>query len=344
MTEGITLAALIFMSALGGWDAFWQHMADQARRGPLETPVMDQAQGLVLTRGEVMSDQGPNMRRLRIGDVGVSGTMRGQNWSWQSGEVVVQVDPARPDRVTVLFPSPQQLDMTGPMGNGRLTLWALNLAATLDLAPDGRVVATRLAGEGLTLTGIGLDSRADAIEIKLGEDDEQRRLLDIVLRMVELPAAARVGDPVGRVVQHAHLDAWISGLHPVPARDVNEWQRANGTIGIPRLEIEWGGLSMSGTGRAGLDTEYRPQGRVAMTLLGVRGAVEAAESTGMIDLATRDQVLQGLDQLAALRGEDGDFEVSVEMSMGGGRLSWSGLPIMALPSFAAPLAARANPD
>ncbi len=58
----------------------------------------------------------------------------------------------------------------------------------------------------------------------------------------------------------------------------------------------------------------------------------------MISKNFHDLALKWLAQIAALRGGQADPDLNVAFTLGGGYLSWAGLPIAPLPSFASPAA------
>jgi len=217
MSETVSLTVAVLMSVIGGWNALWQELADQARPALLGLPVAAREAPVEIKFRETRTDGDSLVRRLTLSDVVILGQARGQDWTWRAGEVIVEMRPAEAGRFSVLMPSPQHLEMSGPLGRGALVLWAVNLSAEVTLDETGLVREAVARGEGLTLTGMGMDSLAQSMVIALARDGDLTKI-NIDLTEIDMPAPARFADPVGAVVQRASLDAWVTGLGP-PAPD-----------------------------------------------------------------------------------------------------------------------------
>lgn len=337
MLESASLTVAILMSVIGGWNGLWQELADQARPALLGMPVAAREAPVEIKFGETRAEGDSQLRRLTLSDVEILGQARGQDWTWRAGQVIVEMRPAEPERFTVLMPSPQHLEMSGPLGHGKLVLWAVNLSAEVTLDETGLVREAVARGEGLTLTGMGMDSLAQSMVIALARDGDLTKI-NIDLTEIDMPAPARFDDPVGAVVQRVSLDAWVTGLGPPAPETAARWRDGNGKIGVTHFKLQWGDLDLEASGRVALDSLFRPEGRVAVSLIGLRPAIDVAHGAGLISESTRSMVNKGLDQIAALRGQDEDPEIDIALRMAGGRLSWAGFPVATLPAFGEPAA------
>ena len=335
MSETVSLSVAILMSVIGGWNALWQELADQARPALLGLPVAAREAPVEIKFRETRTDGDSLVRRLTLSDVVILGQARGQDWTWRAGEVIVEMRPAEAGRFSVLMPSPQHLEMSGPLGRGALVLWAVNLSAEVTLDETGLVREAVARGEGLTLTGMGMDSLAQSMVIALARDGDLTKI-NIDLAEIDLPAPVRFDDPVGSVVQRASLDAWVTGLGPPPPETATRWRDGGGKIGVTHFKLQWGDLDLEASGRVALDSLFRPEGLLAVSLVGLRPAVDVAHGAGLISESTRSMVNEGLDRIAALRGQDEDPGIDITLRMAGGRLSWAGFPVATLPAFGEP--------
>jgi hypothetical protein len=334
MGADISLAATILLTAFAAWDGLWQYVADEARTALLR-PVPAREAAVAVDHAMTSLSQGAARTLLTLHGVGVTGSVRGQTWEWRVGEVVVALSGDEPDRLEVVLPAPQHLASDGPLGRAAVTLWAGNLRAALLLAADGTVRAVSVTGDGLTVEAPGLEARARQLALAT-ERREGGAALDLELAEVTLPEALHLGPPMGGRVERAALSGWVEGLGPPFPETATAWRAAAGLVGISELRVLWGPLDLRLDGRAGLDEALRPVGDARVALAGVGGALESLHAAGLISDAWREATRKTLARLGELRGEDAVDDLAFSVSMAGGLLRWSGLPVAILPAFGAP--------
>jgi hypothetical protein len=230
------------------------------------------------------------------------------------------------------------------LGRTALTLWARNLRAVLSLAADGTVSAVRLTGDGLTIEAPGLEARAARLTLALERREGRAEAFNLELAEVTLPEALRLGPPMGGRLERATLSGWVEGLGPPYPETAAAWRAAAGLVGISELRVLWGPLDLRLDGRVGLDEALRPVGSARVALGGVAGALDSVHAAGLISDAWHVATQKALERLGQLRdGEEVD-DLTFTLSMAGGVLSWSGLPVVIVPAFGGPIEETRCPE
>lgn len=323
------LAGAVISAILAAWHGLWQHIADEAtlvRTGRSSSA----ASAWVLVEHDETLLAEPH---LTLNGLQASGSIEGQNWQWQAGQAVLTLSKTAPRHIEVLFTAPQRFSASGPLGRASAVLWAENLRASLELRQDGRVAKVALSGDGLTL--IGPDFELGAGEASISSDDVGGGMLRLALSlaMATPPATWRLGPPLDGPIDSASMVGWIEGAGPPLPRDASAWREAGAVLGIGGFDLTWGPVDMHGNGRANLDAALKPEGRGRLTLSGLDDALDAAEAAELISPSWHQAVSTAFERLAKLRGESDTQDVTARLSMAGGVLRWSGLPLAVLPAL-----------
>ena len=145
-----------------------------------------------------------------------------------------------------------------------------------------------------------------------------------------LPEAPQ-GAP-GRLVALLAADTVLSRPPPgdLSAAELARWRDDSGALDIRALSVDWGPVSLRGTGRLSLDEALRPAGEIESRVAGFPELVEALRGQGVIGAETALALTLGIGLLEETPADGGPPEVSVPVTLGGGQLSIGPAPIVDL--------------
>ena len=265
----------------------------------------------------------------------------------QSGQVIVGLSPARPDRVRVQLPMPVLL--ASPMLPG-LTLASPDWR--LDLLLDGSGIATTDARElSLEYPGPGAGPRVATIALVHLQTQPSRRSLELTgsAQSIALPTPLPSEIwPLGRRLASVAFDAVLSGRPPflpilassADAPSLAAWRDSGGAVDIRRLALGYGPLGLSGSGRAELDSRLQPIGTAELTLLGYAETLDTLVAAHLLDAHAAQAAGAVLSLLAGPPAGGGSPQVTLAVRLRGGVLSAAGFPLLRVPDVTWPGAPR----
>lgn len=326
------LAGAIAGAGLAAWQGLWQHIADEVRLARALPVARAASAWVAVEHDETALAEGALGLQITLRGVSAAGTIAGQNWRWQVGEVVVTLPASPPRTLDIVLPAPQKLTASGPLGRASAVLWARNLTATVTLDEDGTVATVALDGEDLTL--VAADFEAAATSARLATDASGDGLvLALALGGITLPQAWRPGPPLDVPVAAVTAAVVAHGIGPPLPGDAAAWRDAGGRLEVTELTLAWGPLAVSGEGHVRLDAALRPEGRARVALSGLRTAIDAAAVWGLLSETWHRVASATVNRLVQMRGAEAGDHLALGLAMAGGVLSWSGLPIAVLPAL-----------
>lgn len=335
MGADISVAAAVFLVALGAWQDLWQSMADQARALLLDQPAAAGAPADGVSFGGTSLHGGAANPLLTVHDVVLRGESEGQTWQWHVGEVILSLHPNDVRRIEASLPSPQEIYAQGPLGRTAITLFSRNLDAAITVSETGRLSTASATADGLTLIAPGAEAQADMVRLSMEQRADHSIGLLASLERVLLPEKHRLAPPMGGTVDSVELDAWANGLTPSAPPSATAWRSAGGAIGVTDFSVDWGPFRLTLDGRAALDSQLRPEGRFTVNAMGLGDALASAHASDLIGSKTYRGISGALERIGNLRGTGPADDVRLTFAMAGGLLNWSGLPLARLPSFGA---------
>ncbi len=337
MANSLTLTAAALVAMLDGWTGLWQGLVDSsdATLGAAQIAVpAPMPPPIAIDVGDGTYTNGGGGPRVALSAVSVSGKHGGKAWQWAVGDVYLTPPDRQDNIVRVLLPSPQTFRLAQGKTGRVVTLWATNLAAVVHRDTAGRVSQTRLTGDGITLQSGDHEFSAESLIIKSERTAPDRVRIGVAITDIVLPAAWHLGPPFGDTMESIKIDAWVHGLGDPRPTSAVAWRDGGGVVGLNHVRAKWGPLAVNISGRFGLDGVLRPEGRVRVAITGVDEALVAATEAGVISESTRNAASDGLARLARLRQTDAVTDLSLSFELGGGRLSFEGLPLVGLPAIA----------
>jgi hypothetical protein len=157
------------------------------------------------------------------------------------------------------------------------------------------VVNGMLARFDIDIVGIGSpELSAGGAQIHIRRDPSNHAI-DIFFRgdaiHLSPPLQSGFGDTIktlrlsGRFVPGPALTPLLDGKTDW-RRAFEAWRNAKGKLGIDRFDMEWGKLAASGTGTLELDSMHRPQGALALKLVGYPEFLATAKASRDAPLAS----------------------------------------------------------
>ena len=115
-----------------------------------------------------------------------------------------------------------------------------------------------------------------------------------------------------------------------PRETAAAWQAGGGELTVPRLELQWGPVHMTGSGSAGLDVKLQPRGKATLRIDGAPEVLEAAARAGLVapGPASAVRAVLGLLALASPGGA-----ISVPVTLENGVLIAAQFPLLRLPQL-----------
>ncbi len=288
----------------------------------------------------------PLAARLTVPDLMLEApSRRGQaGVAHQAARVVLQLTPARPDRLEILFEGPQRL----VLGGASLPFAAEHLAVEVPLAPGPpalRVEARRLAAllpdgalrlrsaqvtvQPATAGGAGAARAAE------GEPGTAIMLRAEGLALPPSAAAQALGPEVDAVLAEALLLGPLPPPGP-PAFAAAAWRDAGGTLDIRRLALRWGALDAEARLQLALDAALQPAGSGTLSVAGAAGAIDALARAGLL-AGNAARTAQGVVALLGrVPPEGGPPRIEVPVALAQGTLSMARLPLLRVPPIAWP--------
>lgn len=183
-----------------------------------------------------------------------------------------------------------------------------------------------------TVARLDLESRlAPADEIATGASTATMALTAESLASVLVTPPAPFNNPVERVALALELTGpppWV----PAPGHEaVMRWRDAGGTVEVRELALAWGGLSLSGSGTAALDDEFRPLAAFTLTIGGFEDAMQALVQGGAMTMEQADLARRMVARFSSPPEAAGGSRVIIPVTVQDGILTLGSQPIVAIP-------------
>ena len=156
--------------------------------------------------------------------------------------------------------------------------------------------------------------------------------IDLSFRIESMLLPKALQAAPGRLVALLAADTVLSRPPPgdLSAAELARWRDDSGALDIRALSVDWGPVSLRGTGRLSLDEALRPAGEIESRIAGFPELVETLRGQEVIGAATALALTLGVGLLEETPADGGPPEVSVPVTLGGGQLSIGPAPIVDL--------------
>lgn len=266
--------------------------------------------------------------------------VRPDGLAWEAGRIAASAHPWSWRRVHVELPRGQRLMLAGTPG-----MTATAEAGRGDLVIDGagRMIGADLVLESVALalpgaTGIARTSRVTGRWAEREPDGGGSPIMTVGLAIDALSLPGPWLPALGQDIAHARLNLTVSGPLPstVEAREVAAWRDAGGLVAIDMLSLDWGPLSITGSGTFVLDSALQPSGRLIADIRGFAETVDALVDAGIVESRPATFAKAGLS-LLAVPSEDGRGPVlTAPFAIENRQLALGPLPLGSLPEIAWP--------
>ena len=332
----IVLLYLALAVAASGYAAFWFYRADRIG------DALDAGTAALGARGWEVSHGGRRVsgfpyRLAATFDVPAVAAAAG-NWRWESEAVTVYAEPWDL-RHYVLVPGEQHVLRTSRGGEDvfrDIVVQTARGSVVFDRA--WRPLRGVAEASGLTVARRG-GGRTEAAKILFGvrrDGDSAAAPIDLSVRVDGLRLAETPHEALGPLIALLAADGTLSGPPPGgwSAASLARWRDGGGALDIRALSVDWGPVSLRGSGRLSLDGALRPEGEIESRIAGFPALIEALLGQGVIGAETALALSLGVGLLAETPADGGPPEVRVPIALGDGRLSIGPAPVVELPPLA----------
>ena len=333
----IVLLWLALAVAASGYAAFWFYRADRVG------DAIDAGTAALEARGWEVSHGGRRVsgfpyRLAATFDVPAVADAAG-NWRWESGTAAVYAEPWDL-RHYVLVPGERHVLRTfrgGAEVFRDIVVQTARGSVVFDRA--WRPLRGVAEASGLTVARRGGDGRIEAAKILFGvrrEGESAAAPVDLSIRVDGLRLTEAPHEALGPLIALLAADATLSGPPPGgwSAASLARWRDGGGALDIRALSVDWGPVSLRGSGRLSLDGALRPEGGIESRIAGFPALIEALVGQGVIGAETALALSLGVGLLAETPAGGGPPEVRVPILLGDGRLSIGPAPVVELPPLA----------
>lgn len=318
------LIALVLVAALG-WSAYWFY---GSRR--LDTAIRD---GL-----ETLRENGVQVEVERISVGGFPNrfdtTIERPSLSWPSGIgwsapfLQILALSYRPNQIIVAFPNTQEV--AGPFGSAKVETVRARASALFRPGVDPILDHGNLVADDIEIALGKRSARAvkllAATRIPEGASADVQNI-GVTIDDLDLPAelAARLGGASRARLDGATLDATLHLSEPVTVEALKTGRLIVERIEIGRLDLDWGGMSLDGTGAFDVSSDGSLDGSLDLSVTNWRRALQMVAASGLLPIEQRRLVEEGADALAALTG--GEDRLTAQIAIRSDRMWLGPIPI-----------------
>ncbi len=300
--------ALIVL-AFGGYGMWWRTVADNVREQVAQYQALQRKLGRDVTWDSFAIDGFPYRLDATLNTLHFTAPDRGS--AWDGERIVVRVPPLALGRVAISFEGQQHYFYARERWietNAR----ADKALLTLKSAGDGRELIKldieRLTGKAkLDETDFNFIVDAAVGGFSVAKAGEGLPRVEATARLENVALQGTFDLPLGSSIQLIDIDAGLElpARMPDPSLGalVAAWRQTGTPIDVHRFELEWGGVSVGGSGTFTLDANALPQGRFRLTLGNHPRILELLEAYGWINAEKRATAKKVLDVLAFMSGD-----------------------------------------
>jgi len=318
---------ILVLLAAFAYGALWFELAQRLETSLSETFDGLAANGFDVETGEMLSHGFPHQVSITIEGLQLAALRAEPPLRARASDLRLTLHPWRIDR---LFGYAQQIDLirdglrfVAPRadmaieraGNGQRIALDIDAGSLLDASEDMPLL--RIAGVRVSvmLESDGASQAAGLLEPRRAQISIRSQGVQVVqpqgagsLESLRFEAVLH-----GRIAGH-----WGNS-------DLEEWRDRGGTLDIADLTLDWGDAALGAQGSLSLDEALRPLGALTVTLENPARLLDRLGSVGLVDAALAARLRPLLASLPRQTGGNG--EISLPVSLQGGRVFLAGLPI-----------------
>jgi len=274
----IGLAVLVTLAAAHA--LLWRWATERLAVQTLVQAEMLRAQGWTITLGAPEAEGWPLAARVRFADVTLAENLAGLpgGFAYHAGAASVGIGLLDLRHVVLGFHGAQHLRV----GQTAADFTAALTEATLPLAHDPQMQPVDVVIDALNVvlpdaSAVGVT--ALALHLDLPTTPAVPFSLHVKADGIDLPQRLPVA-ALGPRIARLELAATLSG--PTQGTLVT-WRDGGGELALQQLSVDWGTLSLTGSGAVHLDARLQPAGRSTLRLTGASAALDALVNAHVID-------------------------------------------------------------
>lgn len=350
MTIRRTVAAVVaaFLAAAGLYAIWWHVTASRIPDAVAEWAAKQQDDGYDVSLGGVAVDGFPFSFAIAIDDISLGRSGGPVSWSWRSSRVVSRTSPFGFRRFEWRTTDGGRLSWRKAGDPTKFVVTAETSQGTLRVDGEGTPSAADIEASGLDIEMPAAGGAAHVESAHLvaryrpaGGAHDRDGAMDLLwsIQGLKLPPPAAKG-PLGGRVESLSGEVRLSGLGPAladrasPRGVVTAWRKGGGRLVLQGFGLSWGPLDIEAKGTLALDSEMRPEGKIATAVRGYRETGMALVQAGVVPLKEATQALVLLDLMA--KKEDGRKTLRIPFEARDGALYAGPLKLARLPPLQFP--------
>jgi hypothetical protein len=226
------------------------------------------------------------------------------------------------------------LTLAGETLKGHAGFGNTDIPTALDLTAD-TVSATPAGATGptapeLTVATVEFVGSRPTVQPKADTD----LAYDLSLKLTDMSAQLFESNPLGGTIHITALHGQLLGVPPATwdAAGIKAWRDAGGTINLLAAAIQWGTLSVSGSGTLALDKDMQPEGAMTIRLVGFNEALDSLAAAGWVKIGPASLAKFALG-IAARPGPDGKPMVDTPLSIQDRKITVDGAKLGVMPEL-----------
>lgn len=322
----IPIALIALAAAAYGW--WWQQIADGIRLNAANFQNEQRALQRDVQWEALSVDGFPYKLEARVTSPRI--TAPDYHVAWDGDGVSLAMHPLSPNRATIYLEGHHHLFYVG--GSRPIDADGEALSAAFRIADEGGSKEYGMDLDHLSgKTTVGTNQItfvADRVtaNIRLVDEDAQTNLPQILLAgslsnfaLLKGSVALPLGPNIGKFEFDATLDLPEPVSELTPDIALAAWRNAGSPAKIEKLDLEWGGVTLSATGNLRLDPSARPEGALQLKIGNYQRLLDVMESSQLITPEARAGIAPLLSVLSFASG-DPERRIAVPVTVKNGEV------------------------
>jgi hypothetical protein len=350
MRRVVIFAALVLVTVLAGYAAYWHAAANTLAQGIERWTAERRAEGYEIAYGAPDIGGFPFRLEARLDTPMIAAPPGRRTWRWQGPAVLLlHARPWAPLDAEASAPGRHDIEISSGEGARRYVLDATTATGLASFGTDGRLSEATIALTDLLATEEGAEDRtllAEAATVHAApgaaNPDHTQPSLEFSIALAGLVLPPDAATPLGRDLQKLEVDGAVMGRIPgnTPGGDTTLrdalaiWRDDGGTLELTRVVGYWGPLELTGSATFALDAALQPIGAMSATIAGHEATIDAMVAAGTV--TPRDGSLAKilLAVLSKPSPVDGQPELTAPLTLQDGHLWVGPAKLLRLPVIA----------
>lgn len=315
MLLGLILVAFLYVM-------LWFYLAGQAARGIEDWARLQEARGQMAQLETRVAGGFPFRIEIAVDEPRLGGRTRAATWVWVPPPTIVEIGLFSWNRPR--FRASGRHEVSAIVGGEQYAYEGEIASLLVELGVgSGRVEDVFLYAEDARMQGrsdLPYSAASLEVEVLRPEADPEDALApslklrvegrDLVVPPLELT-------PLGPRMRRLNLDSTLKGR--IEGRQLAAalrlWSAAGGVLEVPRLDMLWGPLGLSGNATLALDQDLQPEGALGARMTGFFRALEAFAEAGWLSVSTASFAKVVLGSLSRPNPEGGSPILDVAVTL-----------------------------